>query len=599
MISSRAPGESLLNPFDIEGLRDFNLFYVMVGLIGGILNRMSWSGTQGYNAAAINAHEQKMAGVLGGWRSGFSTTMFVLLAVVAFAFLNNSKFATGNKGASACRNVLAVKVFDDVASEANFDAVRDEYKKYLATGNISQALQTQIDRVKAEEADEAIKAGKDEAGQEEENATKTEPQLTVGKGVLKTISKEKAQTFGTIFGQMRVPMAINYILPIGLTGAFCALCIFLLISTDTTYMHSWGSIIVQDLILPIRGRPFTPKQQIFLLRLTIACVAVFAFFFSFFFGQVTYIVMFQIITGAIWLGGAGPCIVGGLYWKRGTSAGAWGCLISGSTLAILGIVGQKCWVGTIYPWIVQNGLLETVTTTLEGISAPFEPWIKWRVTPDQFPINGQEIYAITMLTSLSLYIGLSLLTSRKPHNMDRLLHRGEYRREGKVIEKQPRTIKSTLLGLIGINEEYSKGDKIIAWSVFIYSFGWCFLVSFVVIVIWNKINPWSNNGWANCFFINRFAVTGAIAVATTIWFTIGGAWDLRRLFKRLKEKETNVLDDGRVIDNVSADDVAIVEAVEHTIIEEAHREEALLEEALEKEHDETDIDNLHDHQKGD
>ena len=49
MITDRPPGQSMINPFDISGLRDFNLFYVAVGIIGDIINRMSWSGAQGYN----------------------------------------------------------------------------------------------------------------------------------------------------------------------------------------------------------------------------------------------------------------------------------------------------------------------------------------------------------------------------------------------------------------------------------------------------------------------------------------------------------------------------------------------------------------------
>jgi len=62
-LSSRPPGQSMLNPFDTSALRDFNLFYVFVGIFGSIYGAggLAWLGTQGYNAAAANAHEQKMA----------------------------------------------------------------------------------------------------------------------------------------------------------------------------------------------------------------------------------------------------------------------------------------------------------------------------------------------------------------------------------------------------------------------------------------------------------------------------------------------------------------------------------------------------------
>ena len=570
----RPAGSSFLNPFDIEKLRDFNLFYVAVGIFGYILNRLGWSGTQGYHTAALSAHEQKMGKVLSAWRSGFSMMMYILIAVVAFTFLNNAKFNEGPGGALDCRNTLAVKVFDDVAGDSKFDEVREEYKQYIATGEVSSGLQERIDQMNAAEALEAAEVTTDAESSEAEIAEEDkEPMLTFGRDAIKTVSKSKGQTFETIFGQMRVPMAIRYVLPIGITGVFCALCVFLLISTDTTSMHSWGSIIVQDLVLPVRGKTFTSKQQLRLLRLIIAGVAVFAFLFSFFFGQVDYILMFFAITGLIWLGGSGPCIVGGLYWKRGTTAGAWVALIVGSSIAVGGFLGQQLWVESIYPWLCDTGLIGTVTTIVEGASAPFEPYIQWRVNAEKFPINSQEMYAITMFLGIGLYIIVSLLTCREPFNMDRMLHRGQYKREGNRDDtvKKRLTPKSILISLLGINEEYTRGDKILAWSVFIYSFGWIFLVTFVVILIWNWISPWSDTGWANWFFINNIIVAGIIAVVSTIWFSIGTTIDLKRLFQRLKDKEVDVLDDGRVIGNVSADDIALVEQVEHTTIEEAHQ----------------------------
>lgn len=529
----RPDGMSLLNPFDISKLRDFNLFYIFVGIFSSVFNRMSWSGTQGFNAAALNAHEQKMGAVLGTWRAGFSTMMFILLAIVAYTFLNHADFAPK---AEAVRQELAWKTVNDVAGSERFSTVKTEIRDFMDSGALPPVL--------------------DGAEPVTSTGLTPEPMLSVVKGALATEDPSVAQTFSSIYGQMRVPMVLRAILPIGLMGIFCAICIFLLISTDASYMHSWGSIIVQDIVLPVRGKSFTPKQQLFWLRLVITGVAVFAFLFSSYFAQIDFIIMFFTITGAIWLGGAGPCIVGGLYWKRGTSAGAFTALTLGSGIATGGIIAQKMWVGTLYPWLESVGLVPIIRTIVEGVSRPFEPYILWRVTPDQFPVNSMEIYFLGLLASISSYIIVSLLTGQKSFNMERMLHRGIYTHKGdKVVVHEPVTRHNILKKLLGITAEYTPGDKVLAWSVFIYSMGWGF-GSFVLLIIWNAISPWPDTWWAGWFLIQNIIVAGIIGVVTSIWFTIGGSVDLLRLFRRLSEEEVNVLDDGRVIGHLSADDAA-------------------------------------------
>ena len=74
-------------------------------------------------------------------------------------------------------------------------------------------------------------------------------------------------------------------------------------------------------------------------------------------------------------------------------------------------------------------------------------------------------------------------------------------------------------------------------------------------MIWNSFYPWPNHWWAIKFHITMLLVPGIVAVVSTIWFSIGGTVDLCRLFKRLKEKEDDYLDDGRVVKPVSAEDL--------------------------------------------
>ena len=76
-------------------------------------------------------------------------------------------------------------------------------------------------------------------------------------------------------------------------------------------------------------------------ELSILGVAVFIFVFSLLFQQSEYIFLFFAITGAIFAGGSGAVIIGGLYWKRGTTAAAWSAMIVGAVIAVGGIVIQQ------------------------------------------------------------------------------------------------------------------------------------------------------------------------------------------------------------------------------------------------------------------
>ncbi len=487
---SRPPGESFVNPFDTDKLTDFNILYIVLGILMGLYLRQSWQGNQGYYAAAKTPHEQKMGGVLGTWRGGFTMLAFSLLAVAAYTFMNHPDFAA-----------QASEVTAELAARINFD------------------------------------------------------------------SKTTTETIRT---QMLVPVALRHILPVGITGLFCAGMLFLAISTDTTYLHSWGTIFVQDVVLPLKRKPFTPRKHIWALRFSILFVAVFAWFFSMLFSQTTYILMFFQLTGAIAFSWSGALILGGLYWKRGTSAAAMATVIVGAVLAIIGFLCERYWPDLIYPWWSANHpeSLASFKAGLEGLGDAL-PIAEWKVTPEHFPISGQEVAFLTSFTGLLVYVVVSLLTCREPFNMDRLLHRGQYRREDSGQVVYTGRIPAWQRKLIGIDEQYTPGDKAIAWSVFLWSmFGFAL---FLVAACWNLFGPrWSNLGWFKWWKFNSVYLAAFVGAVTTVWFTWGGLRDLRNLFRSLRTLQRNVLDDGRVVGHVSLDDIQRVEQVEHRVIEEAH-----------------------------
>ncbi len=326
------------------------------------------------------------------------------------------------------------------------------------------------------------------------------------------ISAAVGDTLGTIDSesiqsQIRIPLVLSEILPVGLIGAFAAIMLAAFISTHDTYLHSWGSIFIQDIILPFRKKPLTPEQHIVILKYSIFGVALFIFFFSLIFQQSQYIFLFFAITGAIFTGGSGAVIIGGLYWRRGTTAAAWSSLITGSVIAVGGII-----IHQIY---------------------------------DDFFINGQMFWGLAMGVSALVYIIVSLLGEKKDYNMDKLLHRGKYEIEDEVKvmnEKQSKGWQA-----IGIGKEFSKLDKVIYIGTYVWTFIW--VVVFIIGTVINLNSEVSDEVWMSFWKVYIYANLAASILAIT-WFTIGGVKDLRAMFKKLNVMERLANDDGTVTKDV-------------------------------------------------
>ncbi len=165
--------------------------------------------------------------------------------------------------------------------------------------------------------------------------------------------------------------------------------------------------------------------------------------------------------------------------------------------------------------------------------------------PVKFPINSFEIFFISMVLSLGGYIVGSYLTY-KPYNLDKLLHRGIYA-DAPAPPKEHWTFRNVFSKLIGITDEYTRGDKIIAYSVFGYSFVYQIGIVFVAIVIWNTISPWPDEWWTVKFFITSLVIPAIVGLISTVWFMIGGIRDTRRLFIDLEKRIEDPDDNGQVL----------------------------------------------------
>jgi len=152
--------------------------------------------------------------------------------------------------------------------------------------------------------------------------------------------------------------------------------------------------------------------------------------------------------------------------------------------------------------------------------------------PTKFPINDQYTWGIAIVTAVSLYVVVSLLTCRTEFNLAKMLHRGKYAVDsnGKPAprpEPPPRTFRD----LLGIDEHFTPRDKIIATVLFCYVMSW--FVVFLVISIWNIIHVWPDEWWSIYWFYAGVVVPIVLGTVTSIWFTFGTVADLRKLLQAI------------------------------------------------------------------
>jgi SSS family solute:Na+ symporter len=313
----------------------------------------------------------------------------------------------------------------------------------------------------------------------------------------------------TIRNQVTTSVALRYFLPVGLMGALAAVLLAAFVSTHDTYLHSWGSIFIQDIVLPLRnGKPLDTKTHMRWLKIAIFGVAVFIFIYSLLFSQNDTIAMYFALTGTIWLGGAGAVIVGGLYTKWGTTAGAYSAIIGGIVVAVTIFTCKRIW--------------------------------------PNFPINAQWGMLYAMLITAILYIAVSLLTCRKKFNLDKLLHLGKYAVASDQVksaeDKQP---VRGIGAVFGMGKDFNFKDKIVYSSIT----GWSVLWGVVFIggcIYCYFINPDVEESTWGKFWHFYVWLSVVLGVVTTIWFTIGGLVDLKGLFRRLSAMDRDESDDGSV-----------------------------------------------------
>jgi len=164
-----------------------------------------------------------------------------------------------------------------------------------------------------------------------------------------------------LYTKIATAMYLGKLIPPLLFGIVVAGMLSCFISTVDSYMLSFATVLVNDVVCPILPRPLSEKNHVLLLKIMVAGIAGIAatmFLLGIVYQPAETVLEYFILTGMMMLG-SGIIMIGGLYWKSGSSAGAYDavatcCVLPACNLFLRRLIGQS------YPFRTQDASLAAI-----------------------------------------------------------------------------------------------------------------------------------------------------------------------------------------------------------------------------------------------
>jgi solute:Na+ symporter, SSS family len=184
-----------------------------------------------------------------------------------------------------------------------------------------------------------------------------------GIAALATLSPEIIGT-NSLFA---MPKFLSAFVPVGLMGLLIAAMLAADMSTDSSYMLTWGSVIYNDILAPFRKKAISEKRGLLWNRLIVAVIGIFLLLYGLWYPLKGDLWTYLGVTGTIYLASMSVLLLACCYWKRANSWGAgaailFGALIPAGFLVIQQIPATQALADRIGPY--YSGIATYVLTAL-------------------------------------------------------------------------------------------------------------------------------------------------------------------------------------------------------------------------------------------
>jgi SSS family solute:Na+ symporter len=138
-----------------------------------------------------------------------------------------------------------------------------------------------------------------------------------------------------------MPLLLSTIVPVGLMGLLIAAMLAADMSTDSSYMITWGGVIYNDIMAPFRKAVWSEKKGLLWNRMIIALIGVFLLVFGLWYPLKGDLWTYLGVTGTIYLSSMSALLIACSYWKRANNWGAAAAIIFGAVIPVSFLVLEQ------------------------------------------------------------------------------------------------------------------------------------------------------------------------------------------------------------------------------------------------------------------
>lgn len=140
---------------------------------------------------------------------------------------------------------------------------------------------------------------------------------------------------------MAMPNLMAIALPVGLIGILVAAMLAADMSTNSSYLIAWSSVIYNDIMKPIHKGLWSDKRGLLWNRVLIALTGIFLLLYGLWYPIKGDLWVYMQVTGTIYLSSMSVLLIAACYWGKANNWGAIAAIVTGALIPVSYLVLQE------------------------------------------------------------------------------------------------------------------------------------------------------------------------------------------------------------------------------------------------------------------